>query len=77
MLRREEAYLQALALPFHFWLSLLASYFYPFVSSAFSLASFFSQVEEEKNTKKKKTIEKKKNAEKGELTFLLSLLHLG
>jgi hypothetical protein len=31
----------------------------------FLLASFFSQVEEKKNTKKKKTIEKKKNAEKG------------
>jgi hypothetical protein len=62
---REEVYLQALVLPSHFWLLLLASYFCPFVSSTFSLASFFFQVEEKKNTKKKKTIEKKKNAGKG------------
>jgi hypothetical protein len=34
--KREGAYLQALALPFHFLLLLLASRFYPSVSSALS-----------------------------------------
>jgi len=53
MHRREGAYFQALILPSHFWLLLLASCFYPFVSSTFTLASSF-QVEEGKKTQKKK-----------------------
>jgi hypothetical protein len=55
--RREGAYLQALALPFHFWLSLL-----PFYSKCFLLASSSYQVEEKEKNKEKKTIEKKTNA---------------
>jgi len=66
MQRREGAYLQTLVLPSHFWLPLLASCFYPFVSNVFSLAFFSSQAKEKKKKhKEKKTIEKKKNAEKG------------
>jgi hypothetical protein len=83
MQRREGAYLQVLALPSHFWLLFLASCFYHFLSSTFSLASSSSQIEEKKkkNTKKKKTIEKKKNEEKGgslpsSFRFTLSLLAL-
>ncbi len=34
--KREGAYLQALVLPFHFWLSFLPSHFCTFISSAFS-----------------------------------------
>ncbi len=90
MQRKEGAYLQALTLPCHFWLPLLPSCFCPFISSAFTLASSFSQVEEKKkkNTKKKNHREKK-NAEKGrslpffsrfyiwdEALLLLSLLHI-
>ncbi len=83
MQRREGAYFQAFALPFHFWLLFLPSYFCIFVSSAFSLASFSSQVEE--NKKK----HRKKNAGKGgnlpfffhfciwdEMLFLLFPLHI-
>jgi hypothetical protein len=53
--------------------------FFPFCFKRFLLASFSSQVEEKKKKhKEKKTIEKKKKCKKGmELTFLLSLLHLG
>jgi hypothetical protein len=43
MQRREGAYLQASTLPSHFWLSLLASCFWFFVSSTFSLAFSFSK----------------------------------
>ncbi len=67
MERKEGAYLQAFALPFHFWLLLLTSCFYPFISSNFSLIYSCSQAKE-----------KKRKCKKGrELTFLLSLLHLG
>ncbi len=66
MQRREGAYLQTLVLPSHFWLPFLASYFFPFVSSIFSLASSSFQTKEKKRKhKEKKTIEKKKNAKKG------------
>ncbi len=61
MQRTKGAFLQTLALPSHFWLPLRPSYFYLFVSSAFSLASYFPQVEE-----KKKNHRKKMNAKKGE-----------
>ncbi len=73
MQRREGAFLQALALPSHFWLPLLASHFCPFVSNAFFWQLFiFKQ-------KKQKTIEKKKNVKKGKSFpsssyFTLSLL---
>jgi hypothetical protein len=62
MQRNEGAYLQALTLPFHFWLPLLASCFCPFVSSTFSFASSSSSQAEGKKKyhKEKKTIEKKK-----------------
>jgi len=54
--RREGAYLQAPALPFHFWFLLLSICF-----KRFLLASSSSQVKE----KKRKTMEKKRNAMKG------------
>jgi hypothetical protein len=74
MQRREGVYLQALALPSHFWLPLLASCFCPFVSSTFSLASFFSQAEEKKEKHKEiKPHKRKKNAKKGKsLPFFFS-----
>jgi hypothetical protein len=50
--RREGTYLQALTLPFHFWLSLLLFYF-----KRFLMASFSSQTE---GKKKKNHREKKK-----------------
>jgi len=65
MQRKEGAYLQALVLPFHFWLWLLASYFCLFVSSTFSLAFSSSQVGKRKRNTKKQIIEKKKTAKKG------------
>jgi hypothetical protein len=79
MQRKGGAYLQAFTLPSHFWLPLLASYFCPFVSSAFSLASSSFQAEDkkEKHKEKKNHKEEKKCKERKELTFLLSLLHLG
>jgi hypothetical protein len=36
MQKKEGAFLQVFTLPSHFWLSLLPSHFYPFVSNAFS-----------------------------------------
>jgi len=63
MQRKEGAFLQTPALPFHFWLPLLPPIL-PFCFKCFLLASFSSQVEEKE--KKKPPIEKKKNAEKGE-----------
>jgi hypothetical protein len=58
--------LQSLPSSSHSTLSLLASCFCPFVSSAFSLASSTSQVEKKKEKhKEKKSIKKKKNAKKG------------
>jgi flagellar biosynthesis protein FlhB len=84
MQRKEGAYLQILTLPSHFWLPLLASCFYFFVSNDFSLASSSSQAEE-----KKEKHTKKKNAKKGgnlpffscfciwdEAFLLLFLLHI-
>jgi len=70
---RERAYLQAPALPSHFWLLLLPSFFCPFVSNTFYWHLLLLK------QKKKKTIEKKKkNAKKGgSLPLLLSFLHLG
>jgi len=65
MQRREGAFFQALVLPSHFWLPLLASYFCPFVSSTFSLESSSEAEEKKKENKEKKTIEKKKSVEKG------------
>jgi hypothetical protein len=53
MQKKEGAYLQTLTLPSHFWLPLLASCFYLFVSSIFSLASSSSQAEEKKEKHKK------------------------
>jgi hypothetical protein len=38
---------------------------------------FFSNIKKERKTQRKKIIEKKKCREGRELTFLLSLLHLG
>jgi len=73
MQRKEGAYLQVLILPSHFWLSLLASCFYPFVSSAFFLASSSSQAEE----KKEKHKEKQNKMQGKEGAYLFSLLHLG
>ncbi len=64
MQRMEGVYLQALTLPSHFWLPLLASLFCPFISSAFSLASSYSQAKEKKNIKKKKYHREEKNAKK-------------
>jgi len=69
MQRREGAYLQAFVLPFHFWLPLLASCFYTFVSSILSLASSFSQAKEKKE---KKNHREKKDAKKGESLFFFS-----
>ncbi len=77
MQRREGAYLQALTLPSHFWLSLVASYFCPFVSNAFSLASSSQAEEKKRKHKGKKNHRKKKCRERKEHTFFLSLLHLG
>jgi hypothetical protein len=66
MQRKEGAYFQALALPFHFWLLLLASWVCHFISSTFFLAFSSSQARKNKHTHKgKKTIEKKKNVKKG------------
>jgi flagellar biosynthesis protein FlhB len=90
MQRKEGAYLQALALPSHFWVSLLASCFCLFVSSAFSLAFFFSQAKENKEKhKEQKNHREKENAKKGgslpflsrffvwnEALLLLSPLHI-
>jgi hypothetical protein len=53
MQRKEGAYLQTLTFPSHFWLPLLASCFYFFISSIFSLASSSSQAEEKKEKHKK------------------------
>jgi hypothetical protein len=78
MQRKEGAYFQTFTLPSHFWLLLLASYFYPFVSSTFSLASS-SQVEEKKEKHKEKKNHNKIYIckERKELIFLFLLLHLG
>jgi preprotein translocase subunit YajC len=66
MQREEGAYLQAFALPFHFWLSLLASCICLFVSSTFSLGIFFfSSRRKKEQHKDKKTIKKKKYIERG------------
>jgi hypothetical protein len=76
--RREGVYFQALALPCHFWLLLLASCFCAFASNTFSWHVFLlKQKIKKKNTKKKNHKEEKTCREKRELTFLLSLLHLG
>jgi hypothetical protein len=88
MQRREGAYLQALTLPFHFWLPLLGSCFYPFISSTFSLASFSSQAKgKKKRHKEKKNHREEKKCKKGkvytshfciwdEVLLLLSPLHI-
>jgi len=58
-------FLQAPTLPFHFWLLLLPSHFYPSVSNTFSWHLFLlKQKKRKKKNKKKKTIEKI-NAKKG------------
>jgi hypothetical protein len=54
MQKREGAYLQGFTLPSHFCLLLLASCFFPFISSAFTLASSSSQAKEKKNKHKEK-----------------------
>jgi hypothetical protein len=79
MQRREGLYFQALFYLLIFCFLILPSHFYPFVSNAFPWHLFFlKQKKKKKNTKKKKAIEKNKKCKKGkELTFLLSLLHLG
>jgi hypothetical protein len=59
--KREGAYLQAPALPFHFWLPLLPSRFCTSISSVL-LAYFSSQTKEKKNTHRKKKHKEKKNA---------------
>jgi carbon starvation protein CstA len=57
-------FLQAPTLPFHFWLLLLPSHFYPSVSNTFSWHLFLLKQKKRKKNKKKKTIEKI-NAKKG------------
>jgi len=58
MQKREGIHLQALTLPFHFWLPLLPSCFCLFASNTFSFAFFFSQAEGEKTIKKKTNVKK-------------------
>jgi Na+/H+ antiporter NhaD/arsenite permease-like protein len=74
MQRKEGAYLQVLTLPFHFWLLLLASYFCPFVSSTFSLASSSFQAKEKKEKHKEKKTIKKKKMQRREGTYLSYLV---
>ncbi len=89
MLRRKGAYLQAFALPSHFWFLFLPSCFCLFVSSVFSLASSSFQVKKKEKHTKKKNRREEKNVEKGgslpffsrfciwdEAFLLLSLLHI-
>jgi Na+/H+ antiporter NhaD/arsenite permease-like protein len=72
--RRERAYLQALAPPFHFWLLFLPSRFCTFVSGIFSWHFFFSSIRKKKKTQRKKNHRKGQKCRKGrELTFKLSL----
>ncbi len=73
MQRKEGAYLQTLTLPFHFWFPLLASCFYLFISSTFSLASSFSQAEEKKEKHKTKS-QKRKKMQRKEGNYLSSLI---
>jgi hypothetical protein len=57
---KEGAYLQALALPYHFWFLFLPSHFCTSVSSAFSWHLFiFKQKKKTHTHKEKKTIKKK------------------
>ncbi len=76
MQRKEGAFFQTLALPFHFWLPLLPSHFCPSFQKVFTGKLL---IKTQKKKKKKKTIEKKKNAENGwsfpsSSYFALSLL---
>jgi hypothetical protein len=69
MQRKEGAYFQTLALPFHFWLLLLASWVCHFISSTFFLAFSSSQAGKNKHTHThthKNTIEKEKNVKKAQ-----------
>jgi hypothetical protein len=79
MQRKEGDYIQAPTMPSHFWLLLLPSYFYPFVSSVFSWhLLLLKQKKRKTNTKGKKNHRKEKKCrEEKELTFIFSLLHLG
>jgi hypothetical protein len=54
MQRREGGNLQALLVPFHFWLPFLPFYFCLFASNTFSFSSFSSQAKEKKTQRKKK-----------------------
>jgi len=67
MQRKERTYLQGLALPSHFWLPLLPSYFCPFVSSAFSWHLLLLK------RKQKHTHTKKKKMQRREGPYLSSL----
>ncbi len=71
--KREGVYLQAFALPFHFWLMLLPSCFYTSVSVLSWHPFFFKHNNKKKTQEKKNHREEKKCKEGKELTFKLPL----
>ncbi len=79
MYKKEGAYLQALALPFHFG----SRFWPPIFALSFQAISpwhllLLKQKKKKINTKKKNNNREQKKCREGrELTFLLSLLHLG
>jgi hypothetical protein len=65
MRKREGIFLEASSLHFHFWLLLIPSHFYPFISNAFSWHLLFLKQKKRKENKENKPIKKKKNVEMG------------